>query len=212
MDGGQAAREVKVVLLGDAGVGKSSLVLRFVTNSFDKYSESTIGASFMSKLLLVDGAPIKYQIWDTAGQEKYHSLAPLYYRGAAAAIIVYDITRAASFQTLKNWVRELQQLGPENIVLAICGNKSDLEDKREVSTAEAKAYAAEIGALFLEASAKLNKNVQDLFTDISKRLPKPQQEAFGGDVADLRKGGGGGGGGGGGDGEGGGGKAKGGCC
>ena len=220
MDGSsQAAREVKVVLLGDAGVGKSSLVLRFVTNSFDKYSESTIGASFMSKLLLVDGAPIKYQIWDTAGQEKYHSLAPMYYRGAAAAIIVYDITRAASFQTLKNWVRELQQLGPENIVLAICGNKSDLEDKREVSTAEAKAYAAEIGALFLESSAKLNKNVADVFTDISRRLPKPQ-EAFGGgggaggggDVADLRKGGGGGGGGGGGDGEGGGGKAKGGCC
>jgi Ras-related protein Rab-22 len=208
---GQAAREVKVVLLGDAGVGKSSLVLRFVTNSFDKYSESTIGASFMSKLLLVDGAPIKYQIWDTAGQEKYHSLAPMYYRGAAAAIIVYDITRAASFQTLKNWVRELQQLGPENIVLAVCGNKSDLEDKREVSTAEAKAYAAEIGALFLEASAKLNKNVQDLFTDISKRLPKPQ-EAFGGDVADLRKGGGGGGAGGGGGDEGGGGGKKGGCC
>ena len=213
MDGAsQAAREVKVVLLGDAGVGKSSLVLRFVTNSFDKYSESTIGASFMSKLLLVDGAPIKYQIWDTAGQEKYHSLAPMYYRGAAAAIIVYDITRASSFQTLKNWVRELQQLGPENIVLAVCGNKSDLEEKREVSTAEAKAYAAEIGALFLEASAKLNKNVLDVFTDISKRLPKPQ-EAFGGaaDVADLRKGGGGGGGGGGGDGGDGGGK-KGGCC
>jgi Ras-related protein Rab-22 len=212
MDGSsQAAREVKVVLLGDAGVGKSSLVLRFVTNSFDKYSESTIGASFMSKLLLVDGAPIKYQIWDTAGQEKYHSLAPMYYRGAAAAIIVYDITRAASFQTLKNWVRELQQLGPENIVLAVCGNKSDLEEKREVSTAEAKAYAAEIGALFLESSAKLNKNVADVFTDISRRLPKPQ-EAFGGgggaggggDVADLRKGGGGG--------EGGEGGKMGGCC
>lgn len=84
----------------------------------------------MSKLIMVDGSPIKYQIWDTAGQEKYHSLAPMYYRGAAAAIIVYDITRASSFQTLKNWVRELQQLGPENIVIAVCGNKSDLEDKR----------------------------------------------------------------------------------
>lgn len=84
----------------------------------------------MSKLIMVDGVPIKYQIWDTAGQEKYHSLAPMYYRGAAAAIIVYDITRASSFQTLKSWVRELQTLGPENIVIAICGNKSDLEDKR----------------------------------------------------------------------------------
>ena len=187
-DGQASAREVKIVLLGDAGVGKSSLVLRFVTNSFDKYSESTIGASFMSKLIMVDGNPIKYQIWDTAGQEKYHSLAPMYYRGAAAAIIVYDITRAASFQTLKNWVRELQQLGPENIVIAICGTKSDLEDKREVSTAEARAYADEIGALFLETSAKLNKNVQDLFVDISRRLPQPQEVNFG-DVADLRDGG-----------------------
>lgn len=123
----------------------------------------------MSKLLMVDGSAIKYQIWDTAGQEKYHSLAPMYYRGAAAAIIVYDITvrlrggcrwrsslakelrlsivsevalkhncsiwfinlqRASSFNTLKAWVRELQQLGPENIVIAVCGNKCDLEDKR----------------------------------------------------------------------------------
>jgi len=161
----------------------------------------------MSKLIMVDGSPIKYQIWDTAGQEKYHSLAPMYYRGAAAAIIVYDITRAASFQTLKNWVRELQQLGPENIVLAICGNKSDLEEKREVSTAEAKAYADEIQAIFLETSAKLNKNVQDLFVDMSRRLPQPQESTFG-DVADLRSGGGGSGGSSG-KSEGGG---KGGCC
>jgi Ras-related protein Rab-22 len=89
-------REVKVVLLGDTGVGKSSLVLRFVTNNFKPYSESTIGASFMSKMIMVQGKPIKFQIWDTAGQEKYHSLAPMYYRGAAAAIIVYDITRSVS--------------------------------------------------------------------------------------------------------------------
>ena len=84
----------------------------------------------MSKLIMVDGSPIKFQIWDTAGQEKYHSLAPMYYRGAAAAIVVYDITRASSLDTLKAWVRELQQLGPENIVIAICGNKCDLEDRR----------------------------------------------------------------------------------
>ena len=116
----------------------------------------------MSKAIMVDNMPIKYQIWDTAGQEKYHSLAPMYYRGvsglqlagslraraaltplpltgaastpshlqAAAAIIVYDITKATSFNTLKNWVRELQQLGPENIVIAVCGNKADLESKR----------------------------------------------------------------------------------
>lgn len=87
----------------------------------------------MSKLIVVDGTPIKFQIWDTAGQEKYHSLAPMYYRGAAAAIVAYDITRRSSFETLKLWVNELRELGPEHIVIAVCGNKTDLEDKR-VST------------------------------------------------------------------------------
>lgn len=123
-------REVKLVLLGDTGVGKSSLVLRFVTNNFKPFSESTIGASFMSKMIIVSGQTIKYQIWDTAGQEKYHSLAPMYYRGAAAAIIVYDITRKNTFNTLKKWVQELRTQGPDNISIAIAGNKADLEEKR----------------------------------------------------------------------------------
>ena len=95
-------REVKVVLLGHQGTGKSSIVLRFVTNNFRQFSESTIGASYMSKLVVVDDKAIKFQIWDTAGQEKYHSLAPMYYRNAAAAVLVYDITKASTFKTLQN--------------------------------------------------------------------------------------------------------------
>uniref|UniRef100_A0AAV1TT28 Uncharacterized protein n=1 Tax=Peronospora matthiolae TaxID=2874970 RepID=A0AAV1TT28_9STRA len=175
--GNSKAREVKVVLLGDTGVGKSSLVLRFVTNNFRPYSESTIGASFMSKMIVVNDAPIKYQIWDTAGQEKYHSLAPMYYRGAAAAIVVYDITRKQSLTTLKNWVKELKQLGPDNIVIAIAGNKSDLEEKREVPASQARAYAEEIGALFIETSAKEDTNVSDLFIQISQALPTASTES-----------------------------------
>ncbi|CAI5713912.1 unnamed protein product [Hyaloperonospora brassicae] len=175
--GNGKAREVKVVLLGDTGVGKSSLVLRFVTNNFRPYSESTIGASFMSKMIVVNDAPIKYQIWDTAGQEKYHSLAPMYYRGAAAAIVVYDITRKQSLTTLKNWVKELKQLGPDNIVIAIAGNKSDLEEKREVPASQARAYAEEIGALFIETSAKEDTNVSDLFIQISQALPTASTES-----------------------------------
>ena len=198
------AREVKVVLLGDTGVGKSSLVLRFVQNSFKTFNESTIGcvraprllasgvsrrlplrllrcahhastprpcsASFMSKMILVGGKSIKYQIWDTAGQEKYRSLAPMYYRGAAAAIIVYDITRQASFVRLKSWVQELENHGPENIVIAIAGNKNDLEDSREVDQGAAERYANGIGAMFTETSAKTDTNVTKLFVDISGRL------------------------------------------
>jgi len=168
-------REVKVVLLGDTGVGKSSLVLRFVTNNFKPYSESTIGASFMSKMIMIDSQPIKFQIWDTAGQEKYHSLAPMYYRGASAAIIVYDITRASTFRTLKTWVTELQQQGPTDIAIAIAGNKADLEPQREITTEAAEQYANEIGAMYLETSAKDDTNVHDIFVQLSKRLPPPPE-------------------------------------
>ena len=140
-------KDIKTVLLGDSGVGKSSLVLRFVTDTFRPYSESTIGASFLTKILLVNENPSKFFIWDTAGQEKYHSLAPMYYRGAQVAIIVYDITNKNSFLTLKRWVKELKLHGPPDILIAIVGNKSDLSGNRKVSFNQAKAYADEINAL-----------------------------------------------------------------
>merc|ERR1712048_728506 len=124
--------QFKLVLLGDSAVGKSSLVLRFVRGQFFEYQESTIGAAFLTQTVALNDTTVKFEIWDTAGQEKYHSLAPMYYRGSAAAIVVYDITRRSSFQTLKNWVQELQALGPENIVIALAGNKVDLESQREV--------------------------------------------------------------------------------
>ncbi|CAM9711580.1 unnamed protein product [Phaeothamnion confervicola] len=168
------SRNVKWVRVASKpiGVGKSSLVLRFVTNNFKPYSESTIGASFMSKMIMIETTPIKFQIWDTAGQEKYHSLAPMYYRGAGAAIIVYDITNRQSFKTLKDWVGELQQQGPPDIVIAIAGNKRDLEADREVEVSTARAYAEEIGAMFFETSAKDDTNVYNVFVELSKHLPE----------------------------------------
>jgi len=168
-------REVKLVLLGDVGVGKSSLVLQFVANTFNPYAEPTIGASFMTKTLTVDDMTVKFQIWDTAGQERYRGLAPMYYRGAAAAIVVYDITQKNSFQTLQRWVKELRTLGPENIVIAIAGNKADLSDQREVTIETGKGYAEEIGGHFSETSAKTNHNVSQLFIDIAKNLPQEAQ-------------------------------------
>lgn len=125
-------------------------------------------------MLVTEGIPHKLQIWDTAGQEKYHSLAPLYYRGAAAAIIVYDITNQQSFNTLKDWVTELQSQAPRDMVLVIAGNKCDLQSSREVETSTAQRYAEEMGAAFFETSAKDDDGIRDIFTEIVKRLPPPK--------------------------------------
>jgi small GTP-binding protein len=122
---------------------------------------------------MVNEKAIKFQIWDTAGQEKYHSLAPMYYRNAVAAILVYDITKASTFQTLQNWVFELEQRGPKNIAIAIVGNKSDLSSLREVERTTAEAYAKEIGAIHLETSAKDNDGIAEIFGQISLILPAP---------------------------------------
>lgn len=162
--------EVKLCLLGDAGVGKSSIVHRFVYDAFKPTIESTIGAAFLTKSVTLDSTTYKYQIWDTAGQEKYRALAPMYYRGAAAAIIVYDITVEHSFAAVKMWVRDLKQYAEPDIILAITGNKCDLEELREVQFKDAMAFAEMQNAIFVETSAKTAVNIAALFVEISKQF------------------------------------------
>ena len=196
---GQAARtcQFKMVLLGESAVGKSSLVLRFVRGQFHEYQESTIGAAFLTQTVSVDDTTVKLELWDTAGQERlvtiqkslliisyfdfrYHSLAPMYYRGAQAAIVVYDITNADTFSRAKVWVKELQRQAAPNIVIALAGNKADLDAKRQIEVADAQTYAEENGLIFMETSAKTAVNVNDIFMAIARKLPKNQDSSTSG--------------------------------
>ncbi|GMF02531.1 unnamed protein product [Ambrosiozyma monospora] len=144
---------VKLVLLGEAAVGKSSLVLRFVSNDFQENKEPTIGAAFLTQRCTIGSKTIKFEIWDTAGQERFANLAPLYYRNAQAALVVYDITKPASFIKARRWVNELRENANKNIIIALVANKYDLvlseesgeevEGARKVSVEEGQSLADE---------------------------------------------------------------------
>lgn len=162
----------KLVLLGEAAVGKSSSVERFVNNQFAEYQAPTIGAAFLTQSVEVEDGIVKFEIWDTAGQERYRSLAPMYYRGAAAALVIYDITNMQSFERAKTWVEELQRQATADIVIALAGNKSDMEKDRKVPFELAKQYADENRCILYETSAKTGHNIRAIFTAVAAKLPK----------------------------------------
>merc|ERR1712086_1146662 len=162
--------DAKVVVIGNTGVGKTCIVLRYVQGKFVMHTASTIGASFMIKKLHLEQCRLTLQIWDTAGQERFRSMGPMYYRGAAAAIVVFDITSEDSFQSLQQWIDELRNNSDENIILAIACNKSDLSAQRAVALKRAQDYAKSVGAIIHETSAKASKGIEDLFVDISKAI------------------------------------------
>jgi len=164
------SKQFKVVLLGEGRVGKTSLVLRYTQNSFEEKTPSTVQASFQTKRLNLDGQSINLSVWDTAGQERFHALGPIYYRDANGALLVYDITDNDSFVRVQNWVKELRKMLGQDIVLAIAGNKSDLERNRVVPVDKAESYAISVGAKHYHTSAKLNKGVNEMFLELTKRM------------------------------------------
>lgn len=135
-----------MVLIGDSGVGKSNLLLRFTKNDFLMESKSTIGVEFATRTLKVAGKTIKAQIWDTAGQERYRAITSAYYRGAVGALLVYDITKKQTFDNTERWLSELREHADDDIVILLVGNKSDLRHIRAVSTEEGSAFAGKEGA------------------------------------------------------------------
>eukprot|EP00826_Nyctotherus_ovalis_P022720 TRINITY_DN1755_c0_g1_i11.p1 TRINITY_DN1755_c0_g1~~TRINITY_DN1755_c0_g1_i11.p1 ORF type:complete len:203 (+),score=66.60 TRINITY_DN1755_c0_g1_i11:157-765(+) len=159
---------IKVVLLGGSGVGKTSLALRFTQDKFYVSNPPTIVVNSQTKTLtLASGVRIKVNIWDTAGQERYRSITNTYYKDAQAAVLVYDCTRYDSFESMKEWVKELERtVGYKEILLVVAANKCDLVEKEEVDAQEAKYYADSINAKFYLVSAKNGSYINEMFMDI----------------------------------------------
>jgi len=153
----------KLLLIGDSGVGKSSLLLRFADNSYSESFIATIGVDFKIKTIEVENKVVKLQIWDTAGQEKFRTITSSYYRGAHGIIIVYDVTNRESFDNVKNWINEIARYASENVNRLLVGNKSDLEGKKAVTYEEGKELADSLGINFIETSAKTSSNVEQSF-------------------------------------------------
>lgn len=170
MDDYDILTTLKILIIGESGVGKSSLLLRFTEDTFDPEQTATIGVDFKVKCITVDGNKAKLAIWDTAGQERFRTLTPSYYRGAQGCILVYDVANRATFTKLDNWLNELETYSTKNdIVKMLVGNKIDKE-KREVSRDEGLRFARKYRMLFIEASAKTREGVQCAFEELVEKI------------------------------------------
>lgn len=160
----------KMVILGDAAVGKSSIVLRLTKNSFSDFGESTIGAAYVTTTIETETAMVKFELWDTAGQERYNGLAPMFYRNSPAALVVYDITSRNSFDRAKRWVAELQSQPGQQTIIVLVGNKTDMENLRQVPLEAVEQYRAEANLAHFECSAKANTNIHEIFQYVADKL------------------------------------------
>mmetsp|Transcript_24752 Transcript_24752/g.35654 ORF Transcript_24752/g.35654 Transcript_24752/m.35654 type:complete len:212 (-) Transcript_24752:306-941(-) len=165
----------KIVLVGDSGVGKSNLLTRFTKNEFNYDSRTTIGVEFATSIIKVEDKVIKAQIWDTAGQERYRAITKAYYRGAFGALILYDISKKNTFESVEKWLKELKDNSDNDMVIMLVGNKSDLTNQRQVRTDEGKAFASTNELNFIETSALDASNVNEAFTEILTEIYKQKQ-------------------------------------
>ncbi|KAK3554084.1 hypothetical protein QTP70_019047, partial [Hemibagrus guttatus] len=174
----------KFLVIGNAGTGKSCLLHQFIEKKFKDDSNHTIGVEFGSKIINVVNKFVKLQIWDTAGQERFRyvsflrSVTRSYYRGAAGALLVYDITSRETYNALTNWLTDARMLASQNIVIILCGNKKDLDADREVTFLEASRFAQENELMFLETSALTGENVEEAFVQCARKILNKIESGF----------------------------------
>lgn len=169
-DEGAESYLFKIVIIGDSGVGKSNLLSRYSRNEFNPNSRATIGVEFQTQSLAIDGREVKAQIWDTAGQERFRAVTSAYYRGAVGALLVYDVTRSATFDSVDRWLQELNTHSDSTVARMLIGNKCDLGEIRAVSTEDGKNLAESEGLFFMETSALDSTNVKAAFEMVIKEI------------------------------------------
>ncbi|XP_039618306.1 ras-related protein Rab-6B isoform X1 [Erpetoichthys calabaricus] len=175
-DFGNPLRKFKLVFLGEQSVGKTSLITRFMYDSFDNTYQATIGIDFLSKTMYLEDRTllehqVRLQLWDTAGQERFRSLIPSYIRDSTVAVVVYDITNINSFQQTSKWIDDVRTERGSDVIIMLVGNKTDLADKRQITIEQGEKKAKELNVMFIETSAKTGYNVKQLFRRVAAALP-----------------------------------------
>ncbi|XP_043942630.1 ras-related protein Rab-35-like [Protopterus annectens] len=165
----------KLLIIGDSGVGKSSLLLRFADNTFSGSYITTIGVDFKIRTVDINGEKVKLQIWDTAGQERFRTITSTYYRNTHGVIVVYDVTNPESFVNVKRWLHEIGQ-NCDSVCKILVGNKNDDPTRKQVETADARRFSEQMGIRFFETSAKENVNVEEMFSSITHMVLKAKKD------------------------------------
>ena len=163
---------LKFVIIGDSGVGKSNILLRYINNTFSDEFKTTVGVEFGAKNLEVNGRIYRIQIWDTAGQENFRSIARAYYKNSVCACVVYDITNRNSFNSIQSWIDDCVKQSPKSILFILIGNKNDLNESREVQYEEGVEFAKKRNMIFLETSAKTGNNISTIFDKSIRQIDK----------------------------------------
>ena len=169
---------LKYIIIGDSGVGKSNILLKYIHDQFNEEFQSTIGVEFGAKNIKIKDKVYRIQIWDTAGQEMFRSITRAYFKSSVCACVVYDITSKTSFENIQSWIEDCKKLSPKSIFMVLIGNKIDLEDQRKVTYEEGRDCAIKYGMLFFETSAKNGNNISEVFFESCKEIAEKLEKGF----------------------------------